>query len=272
MTKPRVLLYCAVGGLPVTIAALGTGHFAWWWLSGILLAASFVPVALYGRRSWAGQFGVIAPALFFITVLCTWSEGVLFVPEVRQHALGNLVGSAVMYLIVAAGLAAVAVLLKLPRPQERALERRPAVVAIAMVVLCGFAYAFYYFVFGAITYQYFTKGYYPEATQMVARMGLAFWALQIGRGMLMTIAVIPAIYTLRMGRWQTAVAIGALVWIAGGAAPLLVPNPYMGDTQRFIHIVEILTQNASLGVTAVLLLRPRRMTVQDLTQLAVAAR
>ncbi len=30
----------------------------------------------------------------------------------------------------------------------------------------------------------------------------------------------------------------------------------MGTTQRFIHIVEILTQNALLGITAVLLLRP----------------
>jgi hypothetical protein len=31
----------------------------------------------------------------------------------------------------------------------------------------------------------------------------------------------------------------------------------MGTTQRIIHIFEILTQNASLGITAVLLLRPK---------------
>jgi hypothetical protein len=29
----------------------------------------------------------------------------------------------------------------------------------------------------------------------------------------------------------------------------------MGSTQRFIHVIEILTQNASFGITAVLLLR-----------------
>jgi hypothetical protein len=40
--KIRVLLYCLLGGLPLTIAALGTGHFALWWLSGILFAGSFV--------------------------------------------------------------------------------------------------------------------------------------------------------------------------------------------------------------------------------------
>jgi hypothetical protein len=46
------------------------------------------------------------------------------------------------------------------------------------------------------------------------------------------------------------------MWIASGAAPLLVPNDLMGTAQRLIHIVEILTQNLSLGITAVLLLRP----------------
>jgi hypothetical protein len=35
----------------------------------------------------------------------------------------------------------------------------------------------------------------------------------------------------------------------------------MGTTQRFIHIVEIFTQNFSLGVTAVLLLRPKSVPV-----------
>src|SRR5229473_4213782 len=44
----RVVLYLAIGGLPATIAALGAGHFAWQWLAGMVLAASFVPVALFG--------------------------------------------------------------------------------------------------------------------------------------------------------------------------------------------------------------------------------
>jgi hypothetical protein len=44
----------------------------------------------------------------------------------------------------------------------------------------------------------------------------------------------------------------------GGGAALLVPNAMMVATQRYIHIVEIMTQNVSLRVTAVLLLRPGR--------------
>jgi hypothetical protein len=116
-------------------------------------------------------------------------------------------------------------------------------------------------VFGAITYQFFTKGYYPEATQAVARLGLWFWVIQIARGLLMTLAVLPVIRTLRMKRWHAAIVVGLLIWITGGLAPLVLPNEFMGATQRFIHTVEIFTQNFPFGVTAMLLLRPRSATV-----------
>lgn len=255
--KSRIALYCALGGLPMLIAAMGAGHFAWWWVSGIVLAAAFVPVALFGPRSALGQFGVIAPVLAIITVLCTWSEALIFAAGFREHAASNLIGAAVMYLIVAIVLAALAPLLKLHRETGSPVEHRSAASAIALVAVCGVAYALYYLIFGAITYQYFTKGYYPEAAQIAGNLGVWFWAIQIGRGALMTLAVIPAIYTLRMSRWQTAVAIGMLIWVAGGLAPLLVPNAMMGSTQRIIHVFEILTQNAPLGMTAGLLLRPK---------------
>jgi hypothetical protein len=88
-------------------------------------------------------------------------------------------------------------------------------------------------------------------------MGPWFWAYQLGRGTLMTLGVLPIICTLRLRRWPAAVAVGMMVWIVGGGAGLLVPNQYMVAPQRFIHIVEIFTQNFSLGVSAVFLLRPR---------------
>jgi hypothetical protein len=108
----------------------------------------------------------------------------------------------------------------------------------------------------------FTKQYYPDAENIARSLGLRLWLIQLSRGILMTLSVLPAIYTLRMRRGSAAIAIGALLWVVGGAAPLLVPNELMIPAQRYIHIVEILTQNAGLGITAVLLLRPaRRSTV-----------
>jgi hypothetical protein len=239
--KLRVLLYCLLGGLPLTIAALGAGRFAWWWLSGILLAASFVPIALYGPRGGLKQLGVIAPVLLVVTVLCTWSEALIFLPGADRDPIRDLVGALVLYLPAAVALAVLAPALRLTRESGLRVPRRPLAA---------------------------TKGYYPEAMDVAQRLGLWLWVIQIGRGALMALAVLPAILTLRLGRWPAAIAIGALIWVAGGAAPLLVPNDFMGTAQRLIHIVEILTQNASLGITAVLLLRPRSAPVAAATRAA----
>jgi hypothetical protein len=37
----------------------------------------------------------------------------------------------------------------------------------------------------------------------------------------------------------------------------------MGGTQRFIHVIEILTQNFTLGVAAGMLLRPKRKSARN---------
>jgi len=255
--KWRVVLYCLLGGLPLTIASLGAGHFPWWWLSGILFAGSFVPIALFGPRTALGQFAVIEPALMIITALCTWSEVVIFFPQYSQRAARDLFSSIVTFTILAAVFAILARLLKLSKPLELTIPRRSPSGTALMVVLSGLAYTLYYLVFGSITYQFFTKGYYPEARQIVQNLGPWFWPIEIGRGVLMALSVLPIILTLRMKRWHAAIVVGLILWITGGLALLVVPNELLGGTQRLIHTIEIFTQNFPLGVTAVLLVRPR---------------
>ena len=269
--KLRIVLYCFLGGLPMAIVAAGAGHFAWWWLSGIVLAAAFVPVALFGPRGVLRQFGVIAPVLAIVSLLCTWSEAVIFFPSLRQHAGRDLASGLLMYLIIAAALAGLAPALKLAKPTDRTVEHRTPPRALALIVVCGIAYTLFYLVFGGITYQFFTKSYYPDSDQIARSLGLWFWLIQIARGILMTVAVLPAIYTLRMNRWQTAIAIGMMMWVAGGLAPLLMPNELMGATQRMIHVVEILTQNAPLGIIAGLLFRPKPTATSAFPKIAAAS-
>ncbi len=76
------------------------------------------------------------------------------------------------------------------------------------------------------------------------------------------------LYCLLGGLCFTVPALGVLLWIAGGGAALLVPNPMMIATQRYIHVFEIMTQNVSLGITAVLLLRPKAGKLQAAAQTA----
>lgn len=255
MKKLRVALYFLLGGVVVAIPALSAGHFGWYWISGIVLAASFVPVALFGPRKFLRQLGVVLPVLWIVTIFCTWTEGLVFVEEIRQHMFRNLAGGLAFYTIVGVALAALAVGLKLPREASAAAEVRSGPMIVLMVAVCGIAYVVYYYVFGGITYFYFTKAYYSAVVPDVTRLGWWFPLMQFGRGVLMTLAVLPVIYALRVSRKQAAIAVGLLIWVAGGLAPLLMPNPYMGARQRFIHIIEIFTQNTSLGITAVLLLR-----------------
>jgi hypothetical protein len=258
-TKVRVLLYCLLGGLPMLVAALGGGSAISFWLSGVVLAAAFVPIALFGPRGVLRQFVVVLPVLMLVTVLCTWTEALLFAqtPEFQEHALRNLLGAGFAYLMVTAALSLLAAALKL----NRAVGPTPSMVSAGRIAIsivgAGLVYAAFYLVVGAVTYQWFTKQYYPNAEEIVARLGPWFWPLQIGRGMLMALAVLPAIFTLRMTRAHAAVAIGVLIWVAGGAAPLLLPNPLMIAAQRYIHIVEILGQNLPLGIAVVLLVRKR---------------
>jgi hypothetical protein len=253
----RVALYCLVGGLCFTVSALGAGHFWLWWLSGILTVASLVPVVRFGPRHPLALFGAIALTLVVVGLVCTLSEGVLFFPAIKAEALRDLIGGSVSYLVIAAVLAALARVLKLTEPAPQVVGHRSVGIAIPMVLLAGLSYVVYYQVFGGITYEFFTKQYYAQAPAIVGQLGLWFYVYQWGRGTLMTLAVLPIIYTLRLRRWQAALAVGVLVWIAGGAAALLVPNPMMIAVQRYEHIVEIMTQNVSLGITAVLLLRPK---------------
>ena len=109
----RTVLYCLLGGLSLTIAAAGAGHFGWWWLSGVVLSAAFVPVARFGPRGWLMQFGVILPSLFVVGSLCTESEVAVFFPALRGRVGRDLVGGVVLYLIVAVALASLARLLRL---------------------------------------------------------------------------------------------------------------------------------------------------------------
>lgn len=260
--KLGTLLYCLLGGLVMAIPALQQGGFGWWWLSGIVMSASFVPVAYFGPRSALGQFGVIAPVLLIVTSFCTWTEALIFapVPEIQEHAVQNLLGGSVIFLILAAALSVLARGLKLAHQSNARVERRSPLVVVLLLAASGCAYAFYYLVFGSLTYHFFTWRYYPHALEDVAKLGPWFWPIEIGRGALMAAAVLPVLYTLRASRAQTAIAVGSLLWIAGGLGPLLIPNALMGATQRFIHVIEIFTQNAPLGATAALLLR--RGTIQ----------
>ena len=250
-------MFCLLGGFCFTLSAMGAGHFWWWWLDGILIAAALSPIVLCGPRNAWAQFGTMGAVLVVVGLVCTLSEGVLFFPETRKMSWQALIGGAVSYVVTAAVLAVLARMLKLNSLSASMVEHRSPALGIPMVLLSGLSYVLYYLVFGAIAFQFFTRQYYPHAAEQVGALGYWFWAYQWGRGLLMTLAVLPVIYALRLPRWKAALAVGIMIWIVGGGGPLVVPSTLMVPAQRYMHIVEIMPQNVSLGLTAVWLLRPK---------------
>jgi len=267
----RIGLFCLVSGLCFTVSAAGTGHFGWWWVSGVLIAASVLPIVIYGPQKMAAQFNTISLAIIVVGLMCTMSEGMLFYPDTRAQMSKAMWGGIVLYLIAAAVMVVLARVLRLSRESAIVVEPRAVTTVAPMVILSALSYVLYYLIFGAITFQFFTKQYYPHATEQVAALGGWFWMYQLARGLLMVLAIVPVIYTLRLPRWKAALVVGLLVWIVGGAAPLLVPNAQMVPLQRYEHIVEILTQNFCQGVTATLLLRRKSAALAATARHATAA-
>src|SRR5437660_12692088 len=122
----RVALYCLLGGVVLLVPALEVGHLLWWYLSGVILAASFVPVALFGPWTVRGQFGIIFPILFIVTVLTTWSEGLVCVklPLIHVHRIRNWFSETALYLVVADLLARLSRALKLAHDLAKTLPLR----------------------------------------------------------------------------------------------------------------------------------------------------
>ena len=183
----------------------GAGHFALWWLSGIVLAAAFVPLALFGPRHILAQCGAIFLTLFVVGSLCIEWEAAIFLSVPKEVVRRDLAAGFALYLIASLVLALLAKGLKLTKVSPSTPEFRSPAIAAIMIGLSGFAYVVYYLVFGGITYQFFTKQYYPEAQAVAMSLGFRFWLIELARGVPMTLAVLP-VSTLcgcRVGRLRS---------------------------------------------------------------------
>ena len=267
----RIPLFCLLGGLCFSVTGLGNGHVWLSFLAGILLTTSLVPFVRFTRLTLMPRIATLALVLIVIGIVCTISEGILFYPETKPTMLKALIGGSVVYFAIACVLAGLAGLLKLHSDADHVGESRPIGIVVLMVLLSALSYVVYYMIFGALAFQLYTKQFYPHAAEQVGALGQWFWVYQFGRGLLMTLAILPAIYSLRLPRWKAAIAIGIVTWIAGGGASLLVPNELMATQQRYAHIVEIFTQNFSLGVTATLLLRRKAVLTPVTVQVTTVA-
>lgn len=72
--------------------------------------------------------------------------------------------------------------------------------------------------------------------------------LQVVRGALYVAFVLPLLRSMRVARWQAALAMAVMIPLVHGVAPLMSPNPFMPDYVRHAHMIEIGWSNFVLGL------------------------
>ena len=81
--------------------------------------------------------------------------------------------------------------------------------------------------------------------------------MQVFRGLILTGIVVALVRTLSLTGASAPIAVGCLLALLGGVAPLLNPNPYMPSEVRFAHMVEVGSSYFAFGLLAAFILRAR---------------
>src|SRR5437588_7379846 len=131
--RSRVVSSRLGGWPPVVVVSFGSD------IGGIIRTSR--TVALFGPWTVRGQFGIIFPILFIVTVLTTWSEGLVFVklPLIHEHPIRNLFSETALYLVVAIVLAVLSRALKLAHDSGKTFPRRSLAKTAGILVICAVA-------------------------------------------------------------------------------------------------------------------------------------
>lgn len=265
----RALLYCLLAGLVFAVARaqslLPSTGLAWLWLEGLLFSGALFAVARWGPQTRLKLFAVVWLILAIVAGVCLQSEALIFTTFSLPQVLAFLRDDLLAFTAFAIAFALLAGPLRLSESAAAPAPPRHRFPSLAgRVGVSGLAYVVFYFVFGGIFYTFFTRPYYQDPTlplrageQTIARLGLWFPLIQLGRGTLMTASSLPLIFTLRLNRWTAGITLGIILWVVGGLGPLLVAGAVLPLKLRLYHIFEILFQLGGLGLVAVWLLRPK---------------
>ena len=216
-------------------------------LGALVLAA---PLSFPIRRSrlrGGALFGAVFLAVIGLTTVLTQVEAALFLDVTpRELLIGTLRGT-----ISAAVLSWLAVALYPRSVAEVAGDARgpnPPTPAswVRRWIGVSFAYLVLYFVAGILILPTIESWYETQGT-LQPNPALVV-PLQLVRGALFVAFVVPLLRSMRVTRWQAAVAMAVMIPLVHGVAPLIPPNPFMPDYVRYAHMIEIGWSNFVLGL------------------------
>jgi hypothetical protein len=111
-------------------------------------------------------------------------------------------------------------------------------------LVCAICYVVLYLAAGIAVFP-FVRAYYESSGRLPDPAILP--PLQLARGVLYVLVLLPLVRSLVAGRGRTALAAAVFVPVFAGVAALLLPNPILPDHIRPYHLVEIGISNFIYG-------------------------
>jgi hypothetical protein len=275
----RMLLYCALCGLFLSWGGHnGGGHLmGWWWLQGMVLTAGVFPIVHFGPANFLRRLAAVWMVLVLVSGFSTWLEGRVYLPLADWNQSHALIADLLLYTILAVVIAGVAGLFELVAEIGPAPETRDADGIVLVMLAGGIVYLICHWVFGAIFFRYSTHSFYSSVLELkvgiegASSLGARLHLIEFGRGALMALAVVPAIAIMRVTRMKAAILAGSVLWIAGGLALQIAPNPIIPQHLRWLYTWQILLQNFPVGfVTAWIMRKTGEPAVEELQEQAAS--
>jgi|SRR6266568_73673 len=216
----------------------------WVVVANLMNAAALVLVA--SRSEWSGwRLGVAISAIPIVLGFTNMIEGAIFLTN-----SGIDWPSIIAQTVITYELAVPLWILLFSKRGEPGLETyhpmdsRPPGERLWKFVVCDVSYPVLYFAAGTIIFP-FVKDFYASQTLPPAGRLIAMQLLV--RGPILVGLCLLLLRLLRLPRVSGALAVGAVLALLNGVAPLLIPNPYLPDVVRWAHLCEIASSNFVFG-------------------------
>ena len=228
------------------------------------------------RSRWAGWKLILAIFFVFygVTTVMSQIETAFFVTRLPPGMLPRLFLSGAIIAAVFSSLAVVILGKGRSNPTESNNQSRlnmPISQWVAKLLLIVIAYLVIYFSFGyfiawksAAVRAYYggsDPGNFLAQMSSVVRDSPWLVPLQAGRALLWTALAAPVIQMMKGEWWETGLAVALLFAVVN--SQLLLPNPFMPQEVRMVHLLETATSNFLFGWLIVLILRGWRQSASE---------
>ena len=233
----------AAGIVPIK-ATMPPHTLLWVVAANFMTAAALVLVA--SRSEWRGwRLGVAISTIPIVLGLINMIEGAIFLTNSGINWPSIIAHTVITYELAVP----LWILLFAKRGESKGetyhpVDSQPSSERLWKFAACDVSYPVLYFLAGTIIFP-FVKDFYASQTLPPAGRLIAMQLLV--RGPILVGLCLLLLRLLRLPRVSGALAVGVVLALLNGVAPLLIPNPYLPDPVRWAHLFEIASSNFVFG-------------------------